>query len=375
MKVVVIGAGNGGCFTALHWGWWTRNDPDVEVELIHNPDILPESVGQATLIDAPTLLWAATDFNWHDNPIHATFKSGILYEGWGKLNEKIYHSFPADKMAMHYCPWEMQNFVLNSGHFKVTEGDVHPYQVDADYIFDCRGKPDDFSDYDELINPTNACILAKPNWDTSKQYWSRHVATPDGWTFVVPTALDSPSRNGGVGYCYNSNITSREDAEKNMLEMFDVEITKHVNYKNYVAKNAVVDNRIFKNGNRLFFLEPMESSASQAYISWVRMTFDYIFNDKDFNPSEAVIKHIKQLQNFVLWHYQYGSKYDTPFWDYAKTFTIDDPRFHEVKDIASNISKYDSRPDFYGGTSENPFYGQWPTYSWKCWYDGMTSVL
>ena len=46
MKVVVIGAGNGGCFTALHWGWWTRNDPDVEVELIHNPDIL--------IMDEPT---------------------------------------------------------------------------------------------------------------------------------------------------------------------------------------------------------------------------------------------------------------------------------------------------------------------------------
>ena len=375
MKIVVIGAGNGGCFTALHTGWYTRNNPDVEVELIYNPETSTEVVGQATVIDVPSLLWAATDFNWYNNNINATFKSGILYEGWGKVNDKVFHPFPADRMAMHYCPWEMQNLVLNSGHFKVTEGEVHPYQIDADYIFDCRGKPDDFSEYDDLKNPVNACILAEPNWDTTKALWSRHVATPDGWTFVIPTHSSSPSHKYCVGYCYNSNITSKENAENNFLNMFDVNVTKHVNFKNYVAKNAVVDNRIFKNGNRLFFLEPMESSATQAYISWVRMTFDYIFNDKDFNPSEAVIKHIKQLQNFVLWHYQYGSKYDTPFWDYAKTFTIDDPRFHEIKDIASNISKYDSRPDFYGGTSENPFYGQWPTYSWKCWYDGMTSVL
>ena len=27
MKIVVIGAGNGGCFTALHTGWYTRNNP------------------------------------------------------------------------------------------------------------------------------------------------------------------------------------------------------------------------------------------------------------------------------------------------------------------------------------------------------------
>ena len=126
MKIVVVGAGNGGCFTALHLGWHTRNNPDVEVELIYNPERSPEIVGQATLVDAPCLLWAATDFNWYDNPIHATFKSGILYEGWGKVNDKVCHSFPANTMAMHYCPWEMQNLVLNSGHFKVIEDEVDP---------------------------------------------------------------------------------------------------------------------------------------------------------------------------------------------------------------------------------------------------------
>ena len=36
--------------------------------------------------------------------------------------------------------------------------------------------------------------------------------------------------------------------------MFDVSVTKHVQFKNYVAKEPVIDNRIFLNGNRLFFL-------------------------------------------------------------------------------------------------------------------------
>lgn len=373
MKIVVVGAGNGGCFTALHLGWHTRNNPDVEVELIYNPERSPEIVGQATLVDAPCLLWAATDFNWYDNPIHATFKSGILYEGWGKVNDKICHSFPANTMAMHYCPWEMQNLVLNSGHFKVIEDEVDPYEIDADYIFDCRGKPDDFSDYEELKNPINACILAEPNWDTTKSLWSRHVATPDGWTFVIPTFSSSPSHKYCVGYCYNSNISTKEDAENNFLNMFDVNVTKHVDFKNYITKNAVVDDRVFKNGNRLFFLEPMESSSNQAYIAWVRLIYFHIFQFKNSNLNNSIIEYIKQLQNFVLWHYQYGSKYDTPFWDYAKTFTIDDPRFYEIKDMASNISKYDARPTISGGTSKDFLYGQWAMFSWKCWYDGMTT--
>ena len=38
MKVAVVGAGNGGSFTALHWGWYSKfADKGVEVELIYNP--------------------------------------------------------------------------------------------------------------------------------------------------------------------------------------------------------------------------------------------------------------------------------------------------------------------------------------------------
>ena len=88
---------------------------DLEVELIYNPEIPPERVGQATLLDPPRMLWNATGFDWYHNQINATFKSGILYEGWGQVNDKVFHDFPSDGMAMHYCPWEMQKHVLDSG--------------------------------------------------------------------------------------------------------------------------------------------------------------------------------------------------------------------------------------------------------------------
>ena len=335
-KVSVVGGGNAGCITALYLSWHSK---DTEVELIYNPDIPCERVGQASVIDQPKLLWGATGFNWYNNPIHATMKSGILYEGFGKCNEEVIHAFPAESMAMHYCPWEMQKHVLNSGHFKVIEDDIpDPKDVDADYVFDCRGKPEDYSEYEELINPTNAAILAKPNWDTTKALWSRHVATPDGWTFVIPTHEDSPSHDYCVGYCYNSNITQQEEAEYNLLEMFDVEVTKHLKYKNYLAKNPIVDDRILLNGNRLFFLEPLESSSIQAYLECVRFFTHYIITQKA--PLEragySAKRYIKQLQNFVLWHYQFGSKYDTPFWDYAKKLSFKDDDFDALVDYVKN---------------------------------------
>ena len=365
-KISVVGGGNAGVFTALYLAWYGRA-LNLEVELIYNPKIAAEPVGQATLLTPPRLLYETTGFNWYDNSIHATFKTGILYEGWGKINDKVFHPFPSNAMAMHYCPWEMQKHILNSGHFKVTERDVDPKDVDADYVFDCRGKPKDFSDYEELINPTNACILGKPNLDTSKQYWTRAVATPDGWTFVIPTALDSPSRSGGVGYCYNSNITSKEDAEKNMLEMFDVEITKHVSYNNYVAKNPVIDDRIILNGNRLFFIEPLESSATETYIEIPK----YIMKYGDAGGlGNAIKEYIKYTQNFILWHYQFGSKYDTPFWNYASSLKFIDPKFDSIMRSCKNMTMLDVQFDERGGS--DPCYGQWTKFAFKCWYDGMT---
>ena len=366
MKVSVVGGGNAGVFSALYFGWYAE---DAEVELIYDPEILPERVGQATLLQPPALLWSTTGFNWYDNQIHATMKSGILYEGWGQVNDKVYHSFTSHSMAMHYCPWEMQKHVLNSGHFKVVEGRVDDINnIDSDLIFDCRGKPDDYSNYDELVNPINACILAKPNWDTTKALWSRHVATPDGWTFVIPTHEESPSHDYCVGYCYNSCITSKEDAEKNMLDMFDVKITKNVDLKNYVAKNAVIDNRIVLNGNRLFFLEPMESSSTETYIEVINYVGSY---GVDEHLNSHIRKYIKQVQNFVLWHYNCGSKYNTPFWDYAKSLIFNDPEFKDVLSESLNGDVCDLTRKVQ--TFDKPLlkYGQWNSYAFRVWYDGM----
>ncbi len=375
-KITVVGGGNAGCFTALYCGWYGRQS-EYEIELIYNPEIPPERVGQATVIEPPGLLWAATGFNWYHNKINATPKSGILYEGWGKKNKEVFHPFPGDRMAMHFCPWEMQQSILRSGHFKVVEGDMDPKDVDSDYVFDCRGKPDNYDDYEELINPTNACILGKPNWDTTVAHWSRHVTTPDGWTFIIPTHSKSPSHDYCVGYCYNSDITPPDEAEENFKNQFDIEVTKSIKYKNYVIKEPIIDDRIVVNGNRLFFLEPLESSSTQAYIEMVRAVFEYLLPgrcDKNYVTID-IKKYIKQLQNFVLWHYQFGSKYDTTFWKYAKTLQFKDDKFDQY---LSHIKKYDNDfilPQSYGGGTKDELYGQWPAYSFKTWYEGMTAKL
>jgi len=376
LKIVIVGAGNAGCLTALHFAWHTRKDESIEIELVHNPNIITEKVGQATVQEPPKLLWSALGFDWYNNPIHATFKTGILYEGWGKKNEKWFHPFAADQLAMHYCPKEMQDYVLNSGLFKVTESDVDDISnIDADYIFDCRGKPKNYDDYHLLDHPINTCILAKPNWDTEKVSWSRHVATPDGWTFVIPTVKESPSNPYCVGYSYNDSITTKEDAEKNLLEMFDVEITKHVSFKNYIAKNPVIDDRIILNGNKFFFFEPLESTSVQSYLVWARKAFDEIVDKKATweSATRDMMEYLHETRNFILWHYHFGSKYNTPFWDYAKTIQFDDMKFGGILQYIKKSNNHDILPESYGGsTFDSSRYSQCYLWSLKNWYDGMT---
>ena len=67
----MVGAGNAGCFSALHFAHFTRQFSDWEIELIHDPSIPTEEVGQATLLDPPHLLWGALGTHWHKNELNA----------------------------------------------------------------------------------------------------------------------------------------------------------------------------------------------------------------------------------------------------------------------------------------------------------------
>ena len=77
--------------------------------------------------------------------------------------------------------------------------------LDADVIFDCRGRHNrDKSNYDKLINPLDSVLLSKKYERDVDLIYTRCVATPNGWTFVIPNK-DSVS----YGYLYNIGVRSR----------------------------------------------------------------------------------------------------------------------------------------------------------------------
>ena len=367
IKITIIGAGNAGCLTALHFGYHSRNRKDISVELIYDPSIPPEKVGQGTFLEPPKLLWRAMGINWHNNLIDATPKFGVLYENWGKKREKLFHPFALNQTALHYTPSKLQETILKSGYFKVQEKHISDYkQIDSDYIFDCRGKPsDNWEEYKKLENPINAVILAEDFMRDLSANWTRAVATPDGWCFIIPNT----SNTNSYGYLYNHRITSYENAKENFEKLFKVKSTDQFKFKQYIAKNPIIDNRVILGGNRLFFLEPLEATAIAAYLYWSRMVWDWIIEGVA-TPTQITNKfhkYVNQTKNFVNWHYKYGSKYDTPFWKEAKKLKIEDPLFHDMLAQIKESSMVELIDAF-----ELEIYGQWSTYSFKYWYDGMT---
>ena len=65
-KLSVIGAGSAGLLSAVQGYYTFVNMPDWEVELIHDPNVPPEKVGQGTVPGIMNLL--SDDVDWADNP-------------------------------------------------------------------------------------------------------------------------------------------------------------------------------------------------------------------------------------------------------------------------------------------------------------------
>jgi len=338
MKVIILGKGLAGAFTAQHFKHY---HPQTDVEIIYDPTIDPVPIGQATFTETPSFLWRFFEMDWYNNPIGATLKTGILYENWGSLKDKFFHPFPFNVTALHYDTTKVQDYILEHGDFTITEKHVTGYdEVDADYIIDARGFPKDFNEYDDLVNPLNTAILAmKEGRDIPEQLWSGHVATPDGWTFVIPL-----KNRTSYGYLCNKDFVNIDEAKNTFCEMFnldDDDIYKTMYFKNYIARESIVDNRIALQGNKLFFIEPLESSSIALYHHWSKLLFSWMVL-KDFDTSKIMDtfrKQVIQVQNFILYHYQFGSKWDTEFWRYAKSisdFINDDPEWVAYKQYSIN---------------------------------------
>ena len=374
-KIAIIGAGIGGIATALTMKSYglTYNlfdTCDEEIDLYYDSTKPIERVGQGSTLGFNRLFFPplgqgidagySLATNMHENNLGLTHKTGIKYEGWGKADE-FFHYFPVGEHAVHYQPHLLSKEVISSDIVNAIDTDISDLSnVQADWIIDCRGRQYNNyeEDYDMIVNPINSALLhRKPGRDLELTY-TRCIATPHGWTFIIPN-VDSVS----YGYLYNNTITTKEDAAQSFKEMFDADVDFSMDFKNYVAKDCTVGDNILLNGNRYSFVEPLEASSVATYIFIAQGYIDYI---NGLFPKEVLNKElrkeIKKVEDFILWHYQSGSKYDTPFWQYAKSLP-----FTPNKDFKKFLKADTYIPD-------KAEYSQWNTFCFKLWNDNIVKM-
>ena len=324
MKLAVVGAGNAGCITALHYHLYR---PDIEIDLYHDSDHHPiERVGQGTITSVTKIISDGLGCDWYNNNIGATLKTGILYKNWGTKKDQFFHDFYSmDQVSIHYTPKKLSDAVLSSGKFNVKEQEItNPEQeIDSDFIIDCRGrKARDKDNLDTIVNPINSVLLASlPKRDL---LWTEAQATPNGWTFTVPIE-DKLS----LGYLYNKDITSKKEAMTDFMYRFGVKHIEHImHFDNYCSFNPFVGERTLLNGNQCAFIEPLEATATGLYHYIAKVGFDRIFNNIPITKCVQLLHHeVDTIQNFILWHYKTGSRFNSPFWSYVKTLPFKPIKF------------------------------------------------
>lgn len=376
MKIAVIGGGTAGFLACAHL---TKNFPQWDLYHIYDPNIPSIGVGEGTTPDFVAWLnkYVGECTDSLLNSCYATRKYGIQFEGWGEVHTTFNHNFYpiSEQFAYHISAGDLAKFL--ESHINAENIAKHVSHLEnqdkncdiifsdettllADFVFDARGFPKELDDKQHLnlpFIPTNAAIIHAGE-QTLHNQMTRSVARPHGWIFIIPL-----QNRTSYGYIFNSDINSDADIEADFALFFEEENLAHlgqkngrrINFPSFFDKNCLEKN-VMKIGNSASFLEPLEATAIHFILTQLK-TISYWPLGKWAEAKEKtemlqqnidvvnrfLAKHLIQIAFFVGWHYQEGSRYDTPFWQYARenfqSHAKQSPNLSMIEDFESFVKR------------------------------------
>ena len=357
-KIAIIGRGTAGCYAVLFFLKQTNWD----VDWYFDPNISPQAVGEGSTLDLPTNLYHYANFNVDElESIYGTPKLGIKKFNWGSGKE-FNHSFTGGDYGIHFTATKLQewilNFVKNNRRIKIFQSNIEHDQIDADFIFDCSGKPKSYEEFfQSQYIPVNSVHVNQCPWDGVKFHYTLCVARPYGWVFGIPLL-----NRCSIGYMYNNNINSLEEVKadiKNIFSQFNLipgEQTNSFSFKNYYRRKNYQD-RVVYSGNASFFLEPLEATSISVMSAIQNIALDYF--SKKISEEYANLTYqsqINEVENIIMLHYAAGSIFDNEFWRYAE----DRGRKNYATMLANDrFKRILYNPDILEG------YGGWPNRSFR----------
>ena len=378
-KIAVVGRGTAGALAAASV---SRLHPNKDHELHHIYDsrIPVIGVGEGSW---PSLVQQLQKLSGlpHEKVqrrLNGTRKYGVRFEGWGRRNREFIHYFTPQQVsyAYHLSADVMGDLLQKStrarhidarvtGISRVDGGAQVEFEELAperyDLVFDARGFPkmlDSGEHIDISFIPTNTAVIRRcpsiieepPEGPVLQHTYTRAVARPHGWVFVIPLTAHT-----SYGYIFNRDVSSLEEVEKDfddLLERDGVTDFEHravLRFPNFVHRR-LYDGAVARIGNAGGFMEPLEATAIRLAEMQVGMILHMRFN----RPAEYLENDVPVVNRFLLndtltcglfvgWHYSCGSSYDSPFWRYAHDSAW--PQYRSAADPAvvgcAALSKFD----------------------------------
>jgi hypothetical protein len=322
-KITVIGRGTVGCLAVAHFYKWT----DWQIDWVYDPTIEPASVGEGTNLIFPIALGLTLNFDSKDlDAIDSHVKMGIWKRNWSKDGGDFKHTFLSGSVGMHFNANRFQQYVFNILSKKkrvscIESNSTDVSQIDSDYIMVCTGTPktldDDFNIRTSI--PVNSCVVFQCPWELPKFDYSLTFAQSQGWAFGIPL-----KNRCSIGYLYNKDFVADEKdlfpEAHELLNEFSLTPaqTRTLSFKNY-TKKINFEGRVCYNGNASFFLEPLEATSTGFADMINRIASDLwsgaITHD---NANNFYNRTLTDIESMILLHYLAGSKYHTPFWEFAQ---------------------------------------------------------
>jgi hypothetical protein len=321
MKIAILGKGTSAILTALEC---IRRNHDVEI--YYDPNKPHLSVGESTTPHVAAIIKDVFDVSIGDliDKNIVSLKNGIKFNGWG-IGNKFHHYFNSNNVAFHFESSIFNEFfheALKDNGVKYHAFKVEKYDIDLnnekvvindiayDHLICCSGWSET-DEYKEPIFETVNSALTYSREYVGSQPYTEHLATVDGWQFGLPF----PDRNIiKHGYLFNNKFTGMEDAKKNL----NVEDCNHISWKPKYCKKMIQNRFCSYNGNRLMFLEPLQALSLYYYLRFARRICNFIENKSHENYVRGNLEYHDDMYNYQLslaWHYSYGSKHQTEFWE------------------------------------------------------------
>lgn len=362
MKIAVLGIGTAGLTSLSHC--LAHLDESWTVYSISDPATPMLGIGESTTPIIPGQLYNGARFTLlkDSDELDATVKHGVKYVGW-RENDFFSNIVPPHH-AIHFNNFKLKDFCFKRFKEKWNDKFVDVYGnithlvnnfkfatvvlsgaiMDFDYVIDCRGYPEDYTDYTmSSAIPVNHCLVHTVE-EPGTWNWTYHTAHRNGWMFGIPLKTRQ-----GWGYLYNDTITSKEDAMADIAERFNLKPEdlklREFAFKTYYA-NKFIDGRILKNGNRALFFEPMEALSGAFYGMLMRSFISMV--DGDITPeylNESMTVTAQDIENFICYVYHGGSNYDSKFWDMAKSncreHLHNNDRFNQFIDLIKTLKLHE----------------------------------